>query len=161
VAETKYSLDSGAIWNTYTSPFTITTEGWNNLVLARSWDNSGNDEGPPVLKIIKIDKTPPTVTETCDPTSMKRIRKGVMVQVSYSGTVTDSVSQIAPGWDTYLYDEYGVFNQDLGTNFFGTVMLEAWCKNNDASGRVYTFRLTASDYAGNQGYADATFTVHK
>ncbi|MEK7353104.1 MAG: S8 family serine peptidase, partial [Chloroflexota bacterium] len=58
---TKYSLDSGGSWLTYSSNFTISSAG-ATLVLARSWDNAGNDEGPPAFKDVKIDKTPPLPT---------------------------------------------------------------------------------------------------
>ncbi|MBI3040896.1 MAG: S8 family serine peptidase, partial [Chloroflexi bacterium] len=61
VAEIRYSLDGGGIWQLYTSPFIISTEG-SNLLLARSWDNAGNDEGPPAFKTVKIDKTMPNPT---------------------------------------------------------------------------------------------------
>ena len=61
VAETRYSLDGGETWYVYTSPFTASGEG-KNEVLARSWDNAGNDEGPPAFETFKIDMTPPTTT---------------------------------------------------------------------------------------------------
>ncbi|MFQ6122508.1 MAG: S8 family peptidase [Dehalococcoidales bacterium] len=75
VAEIKYSLDSGDTWHTYTSPFTITTELTRHTVLARSWDNAGNDEGPPAFVKFRIDKVPPTVTETADPTEIERVKR--------------------------------------------------------------------------------------
>ncbi len=60
LAVTKYSLNGGS-WLTYSSNFTITSET-TTLVLARSWDNAGNDEGPPAFTEIKIDKTLPSAT---------------------------------------------------------------------------------------------------
>ncbi len=57
----KYSLDGGGSWLTYSSPITISVEG-TTLILARSWDKAGNDEGPPAFREVKIDKTAPSAT---------------------------------------------------------------------------------------------------
>ena len=61
VAVTRYSLDGGSSWIDYGSPLTISTAG-ANLLLARSWDNAGNDEGQPAFKDVKIDRTLPATT---------------------------------------------------------------------------------------------------
>ncbi len=160
VTETKYSLDSGQTWQTYTSPFTVTTEGANLLVLARSWDNAGNDEGPPAFETFKIDKTPPILTETAIPAEIARIRKSAMVPVDYSGTSEDLLSGFPSGAvNTVLIDEYGVFDQDLGFPLSGTVSVEAWCEGGDKDGRTYIFRLTAHDVAGHEASAEAVVTV--
>ncbi|MFC1984488.1 S8 family peptidase [Chloroflexota bacterium] len=155
---TKYSLDSGETWSTYTSPFTITTEGLGIIVLARSWDNAGNDEGPPTVEIFRIDKTPPTVTESAIPIMIEHIAKTEMVAVDYDGTATDTLSGII-SVNTALIDEYKKFNQDLGSVYSGTVDVEAYCRNNDE--RIYTIRLSVLDVAGNEAYADATITVYR
>ena len=160
VAETKYSLDEGETWITYTSPFTITTELTRHTVLARSWDNAGNDE-PPVFVKFRIDKTPPAVTETADPTEIERVRKGVIVTVAYSGTATDSGSGLSGQVPTVLIDEYGERDEYLGTSRSGPVGVEAWCDGNDKDGRTYIIRITAHDYAGNEASADAIVTVYK
>ncbi len=162
LAETRYSVDGGETWQTYTSPFTVSADG-KNEVLARSWDNAGNDEGPPAFEIIKIDQTPPVLTETAIPTEMDRIRKGVMVAVDYSGTAEDPLSGVYESLNnTVLIDEYGVYDQDLQWHMSGTVMVEAWVNGNDKDGRTYTFRLTARDLAGNWASpVDAIFTVIK
>jgi len=164
VAETKYTMDGGETWQTYTAPFTITDEGDNFLVLARSWDNEGNDEGPPDFTSFKIDKTPPVLTETVVPDEIERENQpGILVSVDYSGTAEDSVSGVrALTIHTVLIDEYGVYDQDLGWQYYyisGTVWLEAWTEGKDQDGRIYTFRLTASDYAGNQASAEAIVFV--
>ncbi len=150
VAVTKYSLDGGQIWNTYTSPFNITADGIYDL-LARSWDNAGNDEGPPDYEKIKLDQTPPTVTETVVPTTIDRVgRRGTMVDVDYTGTAEDATSGISGTTYTYLIDEYGELSRDLGSAITGTVSVEAWHAGNDKDGRIYTIRLTAvRDRAGN------------
>ncbi|GEM_PF-953426 len=61
VGAIKYSLDGGSAWLTYSSPLTISAQG-ATLILARSWDKAGNDEGPPAFREVKIDKTPPSAT---------------------------------------------------------------------------------------------------
>jgi len=160
VAETKYSLDGGETWQTYTSPLTFSTEGTGYQVMARSWDNAGNAEGPPdFVDPFKIDKTPPALTLTAVPEEIDRIQKGAMVDVDYSGTAEDSVSGLKGQPNTVLIDEYGVFDQDLGSSLSGTVSLEAWCNGNDKDGRTYTFRLTARDYAGNEASTEAIVTI--
>lgn len=158
VAETKYSLDGGETWNTYTAPFTITADGAYDL-LARSWDNAGNDEGPPAFEKVNIDQTPPTLTETAIPSEIDRVRKGVMVDVDYSGTAEDSGSGIHGLPSTVLIDEYGELDQVLGSSLSGTVSVEAWCDGNDKDGRTYIIRLTAHDKAGHWVSADAIVTV--
>ncbi len=159
VAETKYSVDGGETWNTYTAPFTVTADGIHD-VLARSWDNTGNDEGPPAFEIVKIDQTPPVLTETVVPAEIQRVRKGYMVPVDYSGTAEDATSGVRiVTFNTVLIDEYGVYDQDLGSSLSGTVQVEAWCEGWDKDGRTYIFRFTASDYAGNQASVDGIATV--
>ena len=156
----EYSLDGGDTWQPYTSSFVIGSEGTGE-VLAKSWDNAGNVEQPPVSKTIKIDKTPPALTETALPPEMDRIRKGKMADVNYSGTVEESGSGLYGATSTVLIDEYGDLDQDLGSSLSGTVSVEVWCNGNDRDGRTYIFRLTARDYAGNQASVDATVTVLK
>jgi hypothetical protein len=59
VNTTEYSFDN-ITWNTYTTPFNITTEGVTTLYYY-STDNAGNVE-PTKNQTIKIDKTPPQIT---------------------------------------------------------------------------------------------------
>jgi len=152
-AESEYSLDAGETWQPYSSPFTITTEGINQ-VLARSWDIVGNIEEPPVLGEIKVDKTPPTLTETAIPAEVMRIRKDVAVAIDYSGTAEDSTSGVLySSASTVLIDEYGELDQNLGPNLSGRTTVEAWCEGYDKDGRTYIFRFTARDYAGNEAPA--------
>ncbi len=161
VAKIEYSLDSGETWNTYTPPLTITTDG-NNTVLARAWDNAGNVEETPTSRTFKIDQTPPVLTETAIPAVMDRIRKGVMVDIDYSGTATDPLSGLNTNTiNIMLIDEYGVLDQYLGSSLSSIASVEAWCNGNDRDGRTYIIRLTAQDLAGNEGYVDAIVTVIK
>ncbi|MFH1087835.1 MAG: S8 family peptidase [Chloroflexota bacterium] len=160
VASTKYSLDAGQTWNTYTSPFTVSTEG-QTIVLASSWDNAGNNEGPPAYALLKIDKTPPTATETSSPDQASGKTKGVLMQVTYTASgVQDAVSGVASINHT-LIDEYGDYSQYLGGLPWGTVWVEQYCKGGDPDGRQYTFRLTATDMAGNQAIAGDVTVVFR
>jgi len=160
VAGTEYSLDAGASWNPYTAPVVLTTEGRELLLLARSTDNASNLEGPPDQLWYNMDKTPPTVTESVNPTIIPRQKSGTMVPVNYTGTADDALSGIDNfSRNTTLTDEYGVYSQDLGMAISGTVSVEAWCKPNDSNGRTYTFVFTVRDHAGNQASAQAVTTV--
>jgi len=53
VAYTEYSTDGGDTWTTYTEPFTIAEVGVTGI-LARSADNAGNLEDPPVGEEVKV-----------------------------------------------------------------------------------------------------------
>lgn len=159
LAETRYSVDGGTVWNTYTGPFTMTNEAIT-VLLARSWDVAGNDENP-VFKTVKIDKTPPVVSETVVPTVSKRSKAGSVLAIQYTGTAQDAVSGVFSPTSTIVTDEYGVYNLDLGSVMASTAYVENWCENRDNDGRVYTFTLTVYDLAGNQAAAQATTTVIK
>ena len=129
------------------------------MVLARSWDIAGNVESLPVSETFNIDQTPPTLTETPLPAQIGKLGKGVMVEVNYTGTVEDPVSGVYGLPNTVLIDEYGVCDQDLGSELSGVVSVEAWCLGSDKDGRSYTFRLTARDSAGNVGSIDGVAIV--
>jgi hypothetical protein len=158
VAQTQYSTDAGATWNVYTAPFTLTTENVEYIVLARSWDNAGNDEGPLSSYRIKIDKTPPTIVETSVPSGVVRIGQGQLIRVDYSATESDSGSGLYNPGGTTLVDSYGVYTQDLGPFIQGYVYVEAWCTSGP---RTYTFRYSRGDAAGNPGYGEDVTTILK
>lgn len=61
IQKIEYSLDGGINWLTYSSPFTISTEG-TTIIQSRAIDNTGNIEFPPQFKEIKIDKTAPELS---------------------------------------------------------------------------------------------------
>jgi len=82
-----------------------------------------------------------------------------MVPVDYTGTVEDSTSGPYGPTNTVLIDEYGVWDQDLGSSVWGTVMVEAWCDGGDKDGRTYIVRLTAQDSAGNEASGEAIVTI--
>ena len=158
VAETKYSLDGGQTWDTYTSPLNFTDEG-EYEVMTRSWDNAGNDEGPPALEIFKIDKTPPVTTMTATATEFKKGKKGIMGGVSHDGFAVDELSGLDFPYVIEMIDEYGVYDQDLGVKFSGSVIFETWVEGKDKDGRTYIIRLTTRDKAGNEAHADAIVTI--
>ncbi len=159
VAYTQYSLDAGLNWNTYTVPFLFTIEGNQIPLLVRSWDNAGNDEGPPAFVKFKIDKTPPVITITATPNVVPRLGKGVYQSVYCHGTAEDAVSGTDAPFSTTLIDEYGELNAYLGAGFNSYATVEAWSKPQDKDGRIYIIRFTVPDAAGNIASTDAIVTV--
>jgi len=159
VAETKYSVDGGQTWHTYTSPLNFTEEGENYQVMARSWDNAGNDEGPPAFEIFKIDKTPPVTTMTATATEFERGKKDEMAGVTYNCFTEDYLSGLYFPYHITLIDEYGELDQDLGFEFSGPAIFKTWCEGKDKDGRTYIIRIAAWDKAGNEGHADAIVTI--
>lgn len=154
----EYSLNGGESWQTYTPFLTITADGYHT-VLTRAWDNAGNVNEPPSSITFKLDQTPPALTETSVPAQIRKAQKGTMVNVSYNGTAEDPFSGLSGPTNTVLIDEYGVYSQDLGSSLSGTVSVEQWASGNDQNGRTYTFRITATDLAGNQGSVDGITTI--
>lgn len=162
VATTMYSLNSGNTWYNYTSPLSITTQGYN-YVLARSWDTAGNDEGPPPFKEIRIDKTLPTQQMTINPTTIiGQQKRNQLVEIAYNGSADDRVGLSGLNtWNVQLIDEYGDYTRNLGTSWSGYVMVEAWAHPSDTDGRKYTIRFTAWDFAGNTAILDNVATVFR
>jgi len=67
-----YQVDSGS-WNTYTTPFVVSTEGVHTLKYY-SVDNAGNIESVKGPFLSKIDKTPPTITLAKQRISINQIK---------------------------------------------------------------------------------------
>jgi len=69
VLKIEYSLDDGATWKLYTTPFDVETDGFNTL-LYRATDKAGNTE---IYKteVISIDTTPPEATLGFNLSSLK------------------------------------------------------------------------------------------
>ncbi len=65
VEKTEYSLDNGAIWNTYTEPLIVSIEGTTRVLFA-STDKSNNREETKT-RAIKIDKTAPEAKMVFNP----------------------------------------------------------------------------------------------
>jgi len=127
---------------------------------------------------ISIDTTPPNVTVTVSPTDLLKGRKGVLVQVFFSGKVNDYGSGLVWPSTVELIDEYGEMSKVIpavfigipggvwhegwdisGPAYTGFVMVEVWAEGRDVDGRTYTIRHTASDLAGNRTVAEAKVTV--
>ncbi|MFH1775408.1 MAG: hypothetical protein ABH839_01950, partial [Chloroflexota bacterium] len=136
---------------------TIAREG-TNTIQVRSRDKAGNMEEA-VSEAVKIDRTPPTLTESTLITTIDRVKKQSLIVIDYNGTVEDSISGVCGSTSTVLIDEYGEMNQDLGSDLSGAVSIEAWCDGKDKDGRIYIIRLTASDLAGNTTTTETTVTV--
>jgi hypothetical protein len=62
VASTEYRLNEGP-WEPYAHPLTLSADGITT-VEARSTDNAGNVEDPPVAESLRIDRTPPDISIT-------------------------------------------------------------------------------------------------
>ncbi len=109
------------------------------------------------------DTKAPIVTEAATPTKLLWSPNKTMTPVAVSGRVSD-VSRIATM--TYrVLDEYG-YNQPSGTivpaadgSYSFTVLLEAWRKGTDKSGRIFTIEVTATDAYGNKASASTVVTV--
>ena len=89
-----------------------------------------------------------------------------MVQVTVSGTITDSLSGVNPSTAAFaVVDEYGSVQPSgpvtLGTggSYSFKVSLQASRNGNDKDGRQYSITVSAKDYAGNLGSAAAIVTV--
>ncbi|MDP3956954.1 MAG: hypothetical protein Q8Q10_00435 [bacterium] len=69
VEKTEYSLDNGATWGDYASPFSLDQEG-TNIIQYFSTDKEGNKEEIKTATV-KIDKTAPETKITFNPTTQK------------------------------------------------------------------------------------------
>lgn len=78
------------VYNTYNSPV-INTEG-TTTVSYFATDNAGNQESPAKTLVVKIDKTPPTVSSTSPPNNAT----GVAATAKISATFSESDSGIDP-----------------------------------------------------------------
>ncbi|MFH1832817.1 MAG: hypothetical protein ABH816_01435 [Candidatus Levyibacteriota bacterium] len=154
VQKTEYSLDNGQTIQTYTTSFTISTEGVNKLKF-KSTDNAGNEEIPQELEI-KIDKTAPVITLSANPNQLWPVNKK-MVDVTINGSIKDSLSGIASKTFT-VTDEYQT-PMPLISDFGQTIKLEARRDGDDKDGRIYEIRATSTDFAGNQALATTQVIV--
>ncbi len=159
VAQTRYSLNGGATWNSYTAPFTIQTGGKTDI-LARSWDKAGNDEGPPNFLTVKVDNTPPVVTLTTSPATIAASGPGTTFSLNIQASAGESpiISGLAAS-DLRIVDPYGTYSVDYGPVRTIVATLEDWAKTGDTAGRTYSVIATATDVAGNTTTVTSTVTV--
>ena len=87
IARIEYSYD-GISWNTYTPPLSVTTEGTTS-VYYRAVDKASNIETARQV-VVKIDKTPPTITGSGSPEANANGWNNTDVTVSFSAS--DSLS---------------------------------------------------------------------
>ena len=85
VNSTTYRIN-GAAWNSYTSPFTLGTEG-TNIIEYYSSDNAGNTEIAETSNI-KIDKTSPTGDVTINSGDIYTSSTSVSLSLTYADTVS-------------------------------------------------------------------------
>ena len=133
VASTEYRLDGG-IWQEYVGPFTLSADG-TTLVEARSTDNAGNVEDPPVSATVKIDQTPPAVTIS-----------GLAEGAEYDNEVVPSVAvaDITSGIATSTVHLDGV----------------PWDGSAIVDRGPHTFTAEATDSAGNSSTTSVSFTIY-
>jgi YD repeat-containing protein len=128
VARIEFNLD-GVGWMHYTTPVVISTEGVHTFQY-RSIDRSSNVETPNSL-IIRIDKTPPTVTYTGNLGTYN-----ILGTVNITCTALDNLSGVA---STTCQNIMGpAYNYNPGSN---------------------TFSAAATDNAGNIGFGSTSFTL--
>ena len=130
VGKTEYSFDN-AIWNAYTTPFTLTNEG-TTTVYYKSTDIAGNPETTKT-KTIKIDKTIPSGAIT--------INNDAAYATSTSVTLTLSAADATSGvyrvrfsndgiWDTETWEEFSTTKAWTLTSGDGTKTVFYQIKDN-------------------------------
>ncbi len=113
---------------------------------------------------IRTDTVPPVVKVSANP-SVLWPPNGRMVPVTVYGTLTDSGSGIDPRTAFFsVVDEYGriqprgrVTVSSGGYSFM--IALQAWRKEEDKNGRLYTIKVSAKDNEGNLGSGSAVVSV--
>ncbi len=92
VARTEYSFDAGGTWNTYTGPFTVTSEG-STVIDYRSIDSAGNVE-PYLWDEVKIDRIAPVVVVSgADPANgATNVSVNQTVTVTFSENVQEGTN---------------------------------------------------------------------
>ena len=106
----EYSFD-GISWNVYTVPFTLSSEGITT-VHYRSIDSVGNVE-PAKTQVIKIDKTPPTITGS--PTTTPSAYGWYNTHVVVHFDAADAVSGIATVTPDQIFSGEGADQSVTGT----------------------------------------------
>lgn len=110
-------------------------------------DRAGIAEGPKSASF-RVDKTLPAVSVSTSPATLAASSKTKLVPVTINGSAGDALSGLASVLIT-ITDEYGSYNMTVPA-FGATVNLDTYKKRNDADGRLYTVKATATDFAGNQ-----------
>ncbi|MBI4823724.1 MAG: hypothetical protein HY805_05785 [Nitrospirae bacterium] len=95
---------------------------------------------------VRLDKTPPVVSLSADP-SILWPPNHKLVNVTIGGGAEDSLSGVAEVVFT-VTDEYGSIEPKV-QGFNTTIPLEAWRNGNDLDGRRYEITVVVTDNAGN------------
>jgi hypothetical protein len=165
VARIEYNLD-GTGWQTYTAPVTIATDGIHT-VQYRAIDRATNQESPKSLTV-KLDKTPPTVACSVNPSSLWPPNHK-LVDVTATVTVTDagsgqagfvlvSVASNEPDNGQGDGDTAGDVQGFALTTADTTGQVRAE-RSGGGSGRIYTLTYRGMDIAGNTATCNTTVTV--
>ncbi|MCI5209718.1 MAG: hypothetical protein D3910_13195, partial [Candidatus Electrothrix sp. ATG2] len=115
VKKTEYRINGGS-WNTYTSPFTLSTEGITSVDY-RSIDNENNVEATKT-STFKIDKTPPVITGA--PTTLPNSFGWYKTDVVVHFIASDAIS----GIDTLTPDQT-LFGEGANQSVTGTAVDKA------------------------------------
>jgi hypothetical protein len=138
-------------------------------VSATALDNAATpNTGTMTPRVVKIDRTAPTLTAATNPAGVNR--GGGSQIVTISGTVTDALSGVVTGTGTGTYTltdsksatvVNGTFNIAAnGTySFTRSISRSNSGPSTTANRRIYTFTVRATDVAGNVGTRTTTFYV--
>ena len=160
------SVPSGIATNTVAGQ-TLSAEGAGQSVTntGSCLDKAGNAADPVTVSGINIDKAPPSITVSANPTTLWP-PNGKMVPVTIAGTITDAASGVNASTATYaVTDEYGSVQPSgkvtPGSNgsYSFTIQLQASRNGNDKDGRQYIITVSVQDNAGNKGSAATGVTV--
>jgi hypothetical protein len=165
IEQLRYWINNGAVMAfAGSSTSTLLTAQKSYNVGLRAIENAGNISAL-ATATVNIDVTPRAVSVSASPSSIWPPNDKI-VQVTVSGTITDSLSGVNPSTAALaVVDEYGSV-QPAGPVTLGTggsysfkVLLQASRNGNDNDGRQYTITVSASDFAGNLGSASTVVTV--
>jgi hypothetical protein len=143
------------------APTTLSTEGANQSVTGTCTDIAGNSASATVSGI-NIDKTPPTVACSTSPNVLWP-PNNKLVPINVSVNVTDSLSGSA-GFTlvSVTSNEPDSGQGDIQGFVTGTASTSGQLRAQrlgSGTGRVYTFRYTGADRAGNTTSCSTTVTV--
>ncbi len=140
VAKTYYTINDVEYEGTAIS---LTNEG-EYVVNYWSVDNSGNIEGAKVITV-KIDKTPPEVAISVDPSILWPVNQ--VVEITINGSAVDNLSGISSKEFTVV-DEYEEVEANP-SEFGDKIEVISWRTGSDIEGRTYTVSVVVTDKAGN------------
>lgn len=142
---TLYKIE-GVDWEQYSTPLLFVDEGHHKI----EFYSVDKDENIEEIKSIEfdIDKTKPEVEIHTD---LKTIwpPNGKMVDITITGTISDENPYVTT---ILVEDEYDLVEPSITTfetEINQTIQLEAFRREEDKEGRIYTIKILATDLAGN------------